>query len=189
MTDTATTPQRSTTDVLVLVGSLRAASVNRRLAERLRDAAPQGVRVEIAEGLGDLPVYNEDLDGEDVPASVRSLRDRVAAADRVLVVTPEFNGTMPAVINNAIDWLSRPFGAGALRGKPFAVVGASFGRYGGQWAHEDTRKSARVAGAQVLEVSASLRPEGEDPLSDADVERTLHEALLALVEHAEPQAA
>ena len=188
MTDT-TLSHQDVTDVVVLVGSLRAESVNRRLAERLRDAAPRGVRLEIAEGLGELPFYNQDLDGEHVPANVQALRDRVADADRVLVVTPEFNGTMPAVINNAIDWLSRPFGAGALRGKPLAVVGASFGRYGGQWAHEDTRKSARVAGAQVLEVSASLRPEGEDPLSDADVERALHEALLALVDHTEEQAA
>ena len=76
---------------------------------------PPGSTVEIAEGLGELPFYNEDLDGD---AGARSppqrLRDQVAAADRVLAVTPEYNGTMPAVLNNAIDWLSRPYGAGAL---------------------------------------------------------------------------
>src|SRR5436190_13793334 len=111
-----------TTSILVLVGSLRAGSVNRRLAEAIRDQAPDDVTVELAEGLEALPFYNEDLDGAEVPAAAAELRAQVAAADRILVVTPEYNGTMPAVLNNAIDWLSRPYGVGAITGKPLGVI-------------------------------------------------------------------
>ncbi|MBW8732089.1 MAG: NAD(P)H-dependent oxidoreductase, partial [Terrabacter sp.] len=75
----------------------------------------------------------------------------VAGGDRMLAVTPEYNGTMPAVLNNAIDWLSRPYGQGAITGKPFAVVGATPTPYGGKWAHDDTRRSAKIAGAHIVE--------------------------------------
>ena len=142
---------------LVLVGSLRADSLNRRLAEALRDQAPAGVTVEIVEGLDDAPVLQRGhRRRHDVPAAAAALRDQVAAADRVLVVTPEYNGTMPAVLNNAIDWLSRPYGAGAIVGKPFGVVGATPTPYGGKWAHEDARRSAGIAGAIVVEDVAAL---------------------------------
>ena len=76
-----------------------------------------------------------------------ALRAAAAEADAALVVTPEYNGSIPAVIKNAIDWLSRPFGDGALKGKPLAVIGGSFGQYGGVWAHDETRKSFGIAGA------------------------------------------
>ena len=109
--------------VLALVGSLRAASINRQLAELAAETAPDGVTVTVFEGLGDLPFYNEDIDNDDVPASVVALREAAAEADAALVVTPEYNGSIPGVLKNAIDWLSRPFGNGALKGKPTAVVG------------------------------------------------------------------
>ena len=158
------------TRVLVLVGSLRADSFNRRIAEAIRQQAPAGVTVDIADGLGELPFYNEDVDGEQAPAAVVRLREQVAAADRLLVITPEYNGTMPAVLNNAIDWASRPFGEGAIKGKPLAVVGTAGGQYGGRWAHDDTRKSARVAGAAVVEDIALSHAYawGSDPLSETD---------------------
>ncbi|MDZ5623006.1 NAD(P)H-dependent oxidoreductase [Nocardioides bizhenqiangii] len=158
------------TRVLVLVGSLRADSHNRKIAEAIREQAPAGVFVDIADGLGELPFYNEDIDGDQAPEAVVRLRGQVAAADRLLVITPEYNGTMPAVLNNAIDWASRPFGAGAIKDKPFAVVGTAVGQYGGQWAHDDTRKSARVAGAAVVdEISLSHGYAwGSDPAADAE---------------------
>src|SRR5690242_1361614 len=133
MTDTPTPRE---TRVVVLLGSLRNDSYNRRIAERLQAEAPAGVTVEIAQGLADLPFYNEELDGDAAPAGAQALRRQVSAADRVLAVTPEYNGTMPAVLNNAIDWLSRPYGVGALKGKPFAVVGATPTRFGGKWSHD-----------------------------------------------------
>eukprot|EP01032_Pedospumella_encystans_P037882 gene37882-42907_t len=121
------------TRIVALVGSLRADSLNRRIAEALRDQAPEGVVVEIAEGLESLPFYNEDLDDDAVPTAAATLRELVGNADAVLAVTPEYNGTMPAVLNNAIDWLSRPYGVGAIVGKPFGVVGATPTPYGGKW--------------------------------------------------------
>ena len=157
--------------VLALVGSLRAESVNRKIAEAVKAQAPAGVSVEIAEGLEALPFYNEDIDTDDVPGAVTALRRRVAEADRILFVVPEYNGTMPAVLNNAIDWISRPFGEGAIKGKPTAAVGAAIGQYGGVWAQDDTRKSAKIAGAVVLDdiAVAHAFPWGTNPAEDAEV--------------------
>jgi NAD(P)H-dependent FMN reductase len=137
--------------VLTLVGSLRAASINRQIAELAADVAPDGVDVTIFDQLGELPFYNEDIDNENVPAVVTALRAAAAEADAALVVTPEYNGSIPAVIKNAIDWLSRPFGDSALKDKPLAVIGGSYGQYGGVWAHDETRKSFGIAGPRVVE--------------------------------------
>ena len=137
--------------VLVLVGSLRAASVNRQLAELAAETAPDGVTLTLFDGLGELPFYNEDIDNDDVAASVVALREAAGDADAALVVTPEYNGSIPGVLKNAIDWLSRPFGNSALKGKPMAVIGAAMGRYGGVWAHDETRKSFGIAGPRVVE--------------------------------------
>ncbi|GAA4803106.1 NAD(P)H-dependent oxidoreductase [Nocardioides caeni] len=174
-----------TTRIAVLVGSLRADSLNRKLAELLRDEAPAGVELDIVEGLGELPFYNEDLDAASAPAAAVALRERVSGADRVLAVTPEYNGTMPAVLNNAIDWLSRPYGAGALVGKPFGVVGATPTPYGGKWAHADTVRSAGIAGAVVVEeVTVSQSAIEVDPTTDADVRAKLVAAVTTLAEFA-----
>ncbi|RRO20427.1 NAD(P)H-dependent oxidoreductase [Saccharopolyspora rhizosphaerae] len=147
-----------TAKVLALVGSLRAGSHNRQLAEAARSHAPSDVEIEIFDGLGDLPFYNEDVDTEaEVPTAATRLREAAGAADAFLLFAPEYNGTIPAVLKNAIDWLSRPFGAGALSGKPTAVVGTAFGQYGGVWAQDETRKSAGIAGAAIVdEVKLSI---------------------------------
>ena len=103
----------------------------------------------------------------------------------MLAVTPEYNGTMPAVLNNAIDWLSRPYGAKALRGKPFAALGATPTKFGGTWSHEDARRSATVAGAQVVAdivISESTIDRG-DVLEDTDFVDSLFGALDTLVAH------
>jgi NAD(P)H-dependent FMN reductase len=165
--------------ILALVGSLRAASVNRRIAELAAAVSPDGVTVTVFEGLGDLPFYNEEIDpamDSDVanpPAAVAALRAAAADADAALVVTPEYNGSLPAVIKNAIDWLSRPFGSGALKDKPLAVIGGSMGQYGGVWAHDETRKSFGIAGARVVEslkLSVPFRTlEGKAPSEHAEL--------------------
>lgn len=179
------------THVAVLVGSLRADSINRRLAESLKSEAPDGVVIDIVDGLADVPFYNEDLDGDDVPVAAAALRQRIASADRVLVVTPEYNATMPAVVNNAIDWLSRPYGAGAIVGKPFGVLGVTPTPYGGKWAHEHAALSATIAGAVVVEgVTVSQTSIEVDVLGDPEVRSRLHAALDALVGYVvEPNAA
>ena len=177
------------TSIALLLGSLRADSVNRKIAELLRDEAPAGIEVTIVEGLGDLPFYNEELDGEQVPDAVRVLRETVAAADRVLAVTPEYNGTMPAVLNNAIDWLSRPYGAGALVKKPFGVVGAAPTPYGAKWSHADALRSAGIAGALPVEdVTVSHSTLEADPITDEAARAKLIDALRRLAE-AQPESA
>ena len=171
------------THVVVLVGSLRADSVNRQIAESLRQLAPGDTVIDIVDGLGDLPFYNEDVDGGEAPAAVTRVRELVGRADRVLAVTPEYNATMPAVLNNAIDWLSRPYGVGALTGKPFGVLGVTPTPYGGKWAHDDARRSARIAGAIVVEdVDVSQTSIDVDVLHDPDVRVRLRDALVTLVD-------
>jgi NAD(P)H-dependent FMN reductase len=164
--------------ILALVGSLRAASINRKIAELAVAVAPDDVTVTIFEGLADLPFYNEDIDDSMTPgapplAPVAALRAAAADADAALVVTPEYNGSIPAVIKNAIDWLSRPFGDSALKDKPLAVIGGSMGQYGGVWAHDETRKSFGIAGAGVVEgikLSVPFRNlDGKAPAEDAEL--------------------
>lgn len=165
--------------VLVLVGSLRAASVNRQLAELAVEQAPDGVTLQIFDRLGELPFYNEDFDNADVAEPVVALRAAAAEADATLVVTPEYNGSIPGVLKNAIDWLSRPFGDSALKGKPLAVVGAALGQYGGVWAHDETRKSFGIAGPRVVEdlklsvPSKSL--DGKHPRENTEVAAALRD--------------
>lgn len=171
--------------VLALVGSLRAASVNRQIAELAADIAQDGVAVTVFDGLGELPFYNEDLDSaenpSDVPAAVAALRRAAADADAALVVTPEYNGSIPGVVKNAIDWLSRPFGNGALKDKPLAVIGGSFGRYGGVWAHDETRKSFGIAGARVVDAVKLSVPfgslEGKHPREQAELVAGVRDAV------------
>jgi NAD(P)H-dependent FMN reductase len=174
------------TKVLALVGSLRAASINRQIAELAAEVAPAGVAVTLFEGLGDLPFYNEEIDdamNAEAPAlaPVAALRAAAAEADAALVVTPEYNGSYPAVVKNAIDWLSRPFGDGALKGKPLAVIGGSFGQYGGVWAHDDTRKSFGIAGARVVETIKLSVPfktlDGQHPREHAEVSANVRDAV------------
>jgi NAD(P)H-dependent FMN reductase len=175
-------------EVLALVGSLRGASLNRQLAELAAETAPNGIAVSVYEGvgggLGELPFYNEDIDNPaDTPASVTTLRDAVSEADAILVVTPEYNGSIPGVLKNALDWLSRPYGQSSLNSKPLAVIGTALGQYGGVWAHDETRKSFGIAGADVVEVSLSLPSnalDGKHPRESADVVTNVSEVLTKL---------
>ena len=170
------------TRVAVLVGSLRPESLNRKIAELLRDQAPDGVVLDLIDDLSLLPFYEESLDATATPAAAVSLRERVGAADAVLAVTPEYNGTMPAVLNNAIDWLSRPYGQGAMTAKPFGVIGATPTPYGGKWAHEDAVRSATVAGAVAVEGAVHSQSAIDiDVLTDANVLERFHGVLQAIV--------
>ncbi|MBJ8343487.1 NAD(P)H-dependent oxidoreductase [Antrihabitans sp. YC2-6] len=144
--------------VLALVGSLRSGAVSRQLADTASHVAPAGTEVVVFEGLENVPFYNPDIDDADAPIpAVEALRSAAGAADALLLVTPEYNGTIPAVLKNAIDWISRPYGNGAVAGKPVAVISSSPSQNGAQWAHADTRKAVGVAGGRVLEdVSISV---------------------------------
>lgn len=147
----------SQTRVLTLVGSLRADSVNRQLAETAVTVAPEGVEVTVYDGLAEVPFYNEDIDVAGSVPAVDALRAAAGEVDALLLVTPEYNGTLPAVLKNAIDWLSRPYGTGAVKDKPVAVISASPSQNGAKWALDDTEKVLRIAGGNVLpDVSLSV---------------------------------
>ena len=138
--------------VLAISGSLRAASHNTALLRAAAEHAPEGVEIELYEGLDLVPPYNEDHDTDTPPAEVVRLRDEIRAADGVLISTPEYNGTVPGQIKHLVDWASRPYGNQAsLFGKPVAVIGASVTDYGAMWAQDHLRKALGIAGARVLD--------------------------------------
>jgi chromate reductase, NAD(P)H dehydrogenase (quinone) len=135
--------------ILAVSGSLRADSHNTSLLRAAIEAAPDGVEIELWEGVGDLPIYDQDLE-HDPPEPVQRLREDWAAADAILFATPEYNGSVPGGLKNAIDWASRPKLEAALTNQNAAVIGASTGQFGAMWAQADLRKILGVAGARVL---------------------------------------
>jgi chromate reductase len=137
--------------ILAVSGSLRSESLNTSLLRAAIEAAPEGVTVELWEGLDELPLYDQDLDDRaDLPESVRRLREAWGSADAILFATPEFNGSVPGGLKNAIDWASRPKLEAALTNQTVAVIGASTGQFGAMWAQADLRKILGIAGARVV---------------------------------------
>jgi chromate reductase len=125
--------------VAVIVGSLRKESFNRKISKELIAMAPAGLACEIVE-IGDLPLYNEDLD-ESPPAAWTAFRDRIRPVDAILFVTPEYNRSIPGVLKNAIDVGSRPYGKSVWEGKPAAIASASPGPTGGFGANHHLRQA------------------------------------------------
>ena len=126
-------------NVAVLVGSLRKGSHNRKMALALAAVAPEGLKLEIVE-IGSLPPYNQDDDASP-PAASAAFKQRIADADAVLFVTPEYNRSVPGLLKNAIDIASRPYGKSAWSGKPAAVMSVSPGAIGGFGANHHLRQS------------------------------------------------
>jgi chromate reductase len=141
-------------DVVVLVGSLRKESLNRKLAKALIATAPAPLRLEIVE-IGDLPLYNADHEESGVPASSAAFRERVRRAEGVVFVTPEYNRSVPGVLKNAIDVGSRPYGKSVWTHKPAAILSASTGAIGGFGANHHLRQSL-----VFLDMPAMQQPEG-----------------------------
>jgi chromate reductase, NAD(P)H dehydrogenase (quinone) len=140
--------------VLGVVGSLRRDSHNRRLLQAASEHMPDGTELVIFDGLKAVEPFDETDEHENggglpgADAFIDAIRD----ADAILFVTPEYNGSIPGVLKNAIDWASRPTPATSpLAGKPVAAIGASTGMFGAAWAQADLRKSLGLAGARVLD--------------------------------------
>jgi chromate reductase, NAD(P)H dehydrogenase (quinone) len=177
--------------ILAVSGSLRADSHNTRLLRAAVEAAPEGVEVELWTGLAELPHYDQDLEGLEVPASVARLREEWGAADAILFATPEYNGSVPGGLKNAIDWASRPVRASALTNKTVAVVGASTGQFGALWAQADLRKilgtaGSRVVGSELPVARAHERFDDEGRLHDAELFEQLRAALETLAAEGAP---
>ncbi len=157
--------------ILGISGSLRTASLNTAALRAAAELAPEGVTIEIA-SLADIPLYDDDLRAKGVPSAVTALCERIAAADAVLIATPEYNYSISGVLKNAIDWASRvapqPFA-----GKPVAIMGVSLGALGTARAQYDLRKIFVYLDAHVLnkpEVmigAAMTRFDAEGHLTDA----------------------
>ena len=126
-------------NVAVLVGSLRKDSLNRKMANALIAMAPESLKLTIHE-IGQLPLYNADYEANP-PATVTEFKQKLAAADAVLFVTPEYNRSVPGVLKNAIDVGSRPYGKSSWSGKPGAVVSVSPGAIGAFGANQALRQS------------------------------------------------
>jgi len=171
--------------VLGISGSLRSDSLNRRLLRTAANQLPSGVElVELDPAiLKSVPAYDQDDDHDEVGAEVRALREAIAGADAVLFATPEYNGSVPGVLKNAIDWASRPRGDAALAGMPAAVVGASPGMFGAVWAQGDLRRILGIAGARVIdrELPVANAEEAFHPHDDRLIEDDQHDELTAIV--------
>ena len=177
--------------ILAVSGSLRRDSHNTNLLRAAVEVAPEGVELELWEGIGDLPLYDQDLEQGEAPASVRRLREEWSAADAILFATPEYNGSVPGGLKNAIDWASRPKREAALTNRTAAVVGASEGQFGAMWAQADLRKILGVAGARVVGTElpvarAHERFDAEGRLLDGEVFEQLRLHLTTLASEAVP---
>lgn len=143
--------------VLGISGSLRRDSHNVKLLRAAGEIfKKRGLEFEVYGDLKAVPPYDEDDDLEMGPGAVEDLRSAVLAADAVFFSTPEYNHSIPGQLKNAVDWLSRPVGDGALKGKTVGVVGASTGLFGAVWAQAELRKVLAAAGAQVVEEELPL---------------------------------
>jgi chromate reductase len=172
--------------VLGISGSLRADSYNSQLLRAARELLPAGAELELFDGLRELPPYDQDLDNDGVSAPVQALRERIGAADVLLIATPEYNGSLPGLLKNAIDWASRPRGSASLANKAVAVIGATTGSFGGVWAQAETRKVLGIAGARVIEsdVAVPRAPECfiDGGLVDQELRAQLGELMQRLVQ-------
>lgn len=136
--------------VLGISGSLRQDSHNTKLLRAVAPMLPPGADFAIYDRLREIPPYDQDTEHE-VPEVVRDFRDAVAAADLVVVATPEYNHSIPGQLKNAIDWVSRPIDRNPFMRKPVAVVGASTGLFGAVWAQAEVRKVLGALQADVLD--------------------------------------
>ena len=148
----------TTRTVAVLVGSLRKDSFSRQIAETLAGLSPANVKYRFV-GIGDLPFYNQD-DEATPPAEWTRFRDQIRSADALLFVTPEYNRSVPAVLKNAIDVGSRPYGQSAFDGKPGAVVSVTAGGLGAFGANHHLRQSLVCLNVPTLQSEAYISGAG-----------------------------
>lgn len=132
----------------IIVGSLRRDSINRKLAKATAALAAKDFTIDWLK-LDDVPMYNGDLEA-DLPASVKRIKDQIKTADAVLLVTPEYNRSIPPVMKNAVDWASRPYGASVWGGKPVAIMGVTPGAIGTAAAQQHLRNVLAAVGAVTL---------------------------------------
>ena len=180
--------------ILGISGSLRRDSQNTHLLRAAAELLPTGAELVLWDGLRDVPPYDQDEDVEPAPAAVAALRNAVAAADAVVIATPEYNSSIPGALKNALDWGSRPLATNVFRSKPVLVIGSSAGLFGAVWAQAELRKVLATMGAQVTEAEVAVGHAAEKfdergRLADENTGELLAEALAALVAETSPAQA
>ena len=174
------------TKILGISGSLRRDSYNTRLLEAAAQVLPEGVELELFDGLKEIPPYDEDDDVDPAPDHVARLRETIAGADAVFIATPEYNSSIPGQLKNALDWASRPLMTNSMRFKPVAVAGASTGAFGAIWSQGELRKVLAAMGARVVEAEVAVghaptRFDEEGRLVDDDIREQLAELIQVLL--------
>jgi chromate reductase len=174
------------TKILGISGSLRRDSYNTRLLEAAAQVLPEGVELELFDGLKEIPPYDEDDDVEPAAEPVARLRETIAGADAILIATPEYNSSIPGQLKNALDWASRPLMTNSMRFKPVAVAGASTGAFGAVWSQGELRKVLAAMGARVVEAEVAVghaptRFDEEGRLVDDDIREQLAELIQVLL--------
>lgn len=170
--------------VLGIVGSLRRASYNRALIAAAQELAPEGMTI-VPFDLGEVPLYNGDVEAQGDPPGVTALKEAIRAADGVLFATPEYNHGVPGVIKNAVDWASRPPGQAALQGKPVALLGASPGITGTARGQSQLRQAFEFTDSycmpqpELLVFQAHEKFDAEGRLTDERTRRNLGKFLVA----------
>ena len=134
-----------------IAGSLRRESFNRKLLHAAAHEMPHAAELTVWDGLGAVHPFSEDPEAAPAPAGVTDLRQVIAEADGLLFATPEYNGSVPGQLKNAIEWASRPPRGGVLQGKPAAVISASPTPHGAAWAQAGLRKILKIAGADICD--------------------------------------
>jgi chromate reductase, NAD(P)H dehydrogenase (quinone) len=172
--------------ILAISGSLRDGSHNTALLRALREEVPEGVEVDIWQGLKVVPPYDQDDDVVPGPEAVEAFRELVRESDGVFFATPEYNASVPGALKNALDWASRPVATNVFRNKPVAVISSSAGAFGGVWAAAELRKVLGTMGARVTEAELSVahaqeKVSDDGVISDDDVREGLRAALDTLV--------
>ncbi|MDG6928615.1 MAG: NAD(P)H-dependent oxidoreductase [Nitrososphaerota archaeon] len=174
--------------ILGFAGSLRKASYNKMLLGAAVGLAPEGSSVETFD-LEGIPPFNEDLEGS-TPARVKEFKARIRAADALLIVTPEYNYSVPGVLKNAMDWASRPYGDNSFKDKPVALMSASIGMLGGARAQYHLRQSfvfLEMRPVNMPEVMVTFAPKKFDAqgnLLDEDARKFARQLLANLVDAA-----
>jgi len=153
--------------ILGFAGSLRKGSYNRSLLRAALELLPQNVELEIFD-LEGIPPYNQDLDSQ-LPARVIEFKAKIRAADALLIVTPEYNYSIPGVLKNAIDWASRPHGDNSFDDKPVAFMGASMGMIGTARAQYHLRQSSVFLNMHPLNRPEVMVPFAQDRIKDGKV--------------------
>lgn len=178
------------THIIGLSGSLRRHSFNSGLLRAAVEVMPDGTTLEIG-SIAEIPLYNGDVEAAGFPAAVTQLKDRIAAADGLLLVTPEYNNGIPGVFKNAIDWLSRPSGdiARIFGGKPVGVIGTSPGRFGTLLSQTGWLPVLRTLGAdhwsggRLIVSGAGDLFDAEGALTDMATRERLRDYLAGFIAH------